>query len=104
MRRSSVSWLLSLLLLFAQCGAVLHELGHLSEAQRSHGATLSAGLDAGSPFCATCEAYGQFANPAGASVHAFHVPPPVLLPTAAPVYGSVGVDVPTPRSRGPPPV
>jgi hypothetical protein len=30
MRRPSIAWLLSLLLVFAQQGAVLHELGHLS--------------------------------------------------------------------------
>jgi hypothetical protein len=105
MRRSSLSWLLSLLLVFVQHGAVLHELGHLSHGERTSGTTLRAELqplDHG--LCLTCEAYGQIANPAAAGASYVAVCPAALLPSRDPCYAVVGADTPAPRSRGPPQV
>ena len=105
MRRSSLSWLLSLLLVLVQHGGVLHELGHLSHSDTASGATLRDDPHAlnNSP-CATCAAFAQIANPATAAAPAVAVIPAGCLPTAAPRYEIVGVDTPTPRSRGPPQV
>jgi hypothetical protein len=105
MRRSSITWLLSLLLVFAQLGAVLHEIGHLSHDERTSGATLRADpqpLDHGS--CLTCEAYAQIANPAAAGAAVVPVCPAAVLPTVDPCAAIVGADAPAPRSRGPPQV
>jgi hypothetical protein len=101
MRRSSLSWLLSLLLVLVQHGAVLHELGHLSHSDGTSGAVLRA-LNSG--FCPTCEAFAQVTNPAAAAAHAVAVCPAAFLPTPDPCYAIVGADTPTPRSRGPPSV
>jgi hypothetical protein len=102
MRRLSLSCLLSLLLVFAQHGAVLHELGHLSHAGHSSGATLSELTAQDGGPCASCEAYAQVANPAAAG-HAA----PAVTPAAAAIMAAVcdtfrGADSPTARSRGPP--
>ena len=105
MRRASLSWLLSLLLVLVQHGAVLHELGHLGQAGHSGGPALHTDLHAaGTAVCPTCEAYAQIANPVGASAHAVAVVPAALLRTPDPGYIIPVVDVPTPRSRGPPQV
>ena len=103
MRRASLSWLLSLLLVLVQHGAVLHELGHLGQGERSGGPALRTDLHtAGSAACPTCEAFAQIANPVGASAPAVSVVPASLLRTPDPSYAIPAVDVPTPRSRGPP--
>jgi hypothetical protein len=105
MRRSSLSWLLSLLLVLVQHGAVLHELGHLSHGERTAGTTLRADpgpLDRGP--CLTCEAFAQIANPAAAGAADVAVCPAALLPTRDPCYAVIGADTPAPRSRGPPQV
>jgi hypothetical protein len=101
MRRLSLPWVLSLLLVFAQQGAVLHELEHLSTGERAAGAALRAQLPAGGP-CATCEAFAQLANPVSGTAHTLSASAPVYLPTPAPVYAIIAADTPTPRSRGPP--
>jgi hypothetical protein len=105
MRRSSLSWLLSLLLVLVQHGAVVHELGHLSHAERASGPVLRADvqpLERG--LCLTCEAFAQIANPAAAGASAVAVCPAALLPTRDPCYAVIGADTPAPRSRGPPQV
>ena len=105
MRRSSFAWLLALLLVFAQHGAVLHELGHLSHGDGASGMTLRADVHAvDRGLCLTCEAFAQVANPAAAGAHAVAVCPAGLLPTSGPCYAIVAADTPTPRSRGPPQV
>ena len=91
MRRSFLSWVLSLSLLLAQHGALLHELGHLSH----HGGT--AGMAA-----LTCQAFAQIANPVAAGTADLAVSPPALIPARHPSYVIVGADAPNPRSRGPP--
>jgi hypothetical protein len=102
MRRSSLAWILSLLLVFAQHGALLHGIGHLSHSDRTTGATI--GALAESNLCPACEAFAQVANPAFAAAETLVLPLPGLLPTAEPRSPVVGTDTPTPRSRGPPQV
>jgi len=105
MRRSSLSWLLSLLLVLVQHGAVLHELSHLSHRDQSGAATLRAESHAlNSSLCTSCQAFAQIANPAAGGAPVVAVCPAAVLPTPDPSYAIVGVDTPTPRSRGPPQV
>lgn len=105
MRRQCFSWVVSLLLLLAQHGALLHELSHFSHDTHSAGATVgqdSRPLESG--LCLTCEAFSQVTNPA--TTGAAHVPlcPPALIPSPDPCVGVVMAHAPTPRSRGPPQV
>jgi hypothetical protein len=103
MRRSSLSWLLSLLLVLVQHGAVVHGLSHLRHAAAESGATVRAelqALDGGA--CLTCEAYAQIVNPVAASGGSPAVCPAELLPTPEPCYAITRADAPTPRNRGPP--
>jgi hypothetical protein len=102
---------LFLLLLIAQQGAVVHEIGHLTEVSSSGGVG-SGGLSSGEAHssagladatCALCPAFAQVVTPAFS--HSFHIP--VLLRAALerstdPRYIAVEAAVPTPRSRGPP--
>jgi hypothetical protein len=105
MRRLSISWLASLLLLLAQHGALLHELSHHAHGTQTAGATLTGdgqALEGG--LCLTCEAFSHVTNPATAG--APHVPlsPPAVVPSLDPSYAVVAANAPTPRSRGPPQV
>jgi hypothetical protein len=103
MHRRSLSWVLSLLLLIAQHGAVLHELSHLSHSTSAHGTVLNQVeqlVENGT--CPTCQAYSQIANPATATAVALTIYRPVLLAALEPSHTIVSTDVPTPRSRGPP--
>jgi hypothetical protein len=101
MRRLSFPWVLSLLLVFAQNGAVLHELSHLSHGQQS-GATLRAEpLNAGAA-CPTCESFEQVATPASGAAPSVAPCPTGILPTPEPCTAFLGAHALTPRSRGPP--
>jgi hypothetical protein len=105
MHRRSLSWVLSLLLLLAQHGAVLHELSHLSHGTSTHGAVLYQSdqlPDNGS--CPTCQAFSQVANPATGSTLVLALCAAALIRTPEPSYAIVGAEIPTPRSRGPPQV
>ena len=102
MRRLSIAWLLSLLLVFAQLGAVLHELGHLSHGDRGDAPSLRADVQLTDSACPTCAAFSQVANPASGAAHATSACIPVFLPIPAPFCAFAGADAPTPRSRGPP--
>jgi hypothetical protein len=63
MRRSSLSWLLSLLLVLVQHGAVLHELGHLRNREPTGGPMLREDSHAlNSSLCRTCEGFAQIAS------------------------------------------
>jgi hypothetical protein len=102
MSRRSLTWLLSLFLLLAQQGAVLHELGHLS-----HGAAAGASLQAvgdvlDSGSCPTCHAFSQVANQVGAHVPGLSLSPAAIACAPEPGSAIVAVDPPPPRSRGPP--
>jgi hypothetical protein len=103
MRRLSLAWVLSLLLVFVQHGAVLHELGHLSHGGHSTGATLRADLQPGTGgVCQTCEAYAQVANPAASGPASPLLDPAAFIRTPDPCHTVAGTGSPTPRSRGPP--
>jgi hypothetical protein len=105
MRRSSLSWLLSLLLVLVQHGALLHGLSHLSHGEGQSGVTVRADPQAmdGGP-CLTCAAYAQVANPVAVNGGSPAVCPAELLPTPEPRYRIIAADAPTPRNRGPPQV
>jgi hypothetical protein len=105
MRRTSLAWVLSLLLVLAQHGAVLHQLGHLTHAARSAGAAVHAQvevLDAAS--CATCEAFAQIVNPMAACAGPVAASADCACATPEARYAIVCAATPTPRSRGPPQV
>jgi hypothetical protein len=100
MRKLHISIALALLLLFAQHGAVLHEISHISQVSRAD-ARLHADTQA-DRGCELCLAYSQVANPAGHFVDSVSFEPTAF---AAPVPAPqvvVAASVPTPRSRGPP--
>ena len=116
MRQVLKSLGLFLLLLIAQQGAVVHEIGHLTEVS-SRGGVGSGALSSGElssseahstagladATCALCPAFAQVVTPAFS--HSFHLP--VLLRAALergtnPLYIAAEAAVPTPRSRGPP--
>ena len=102
MRRVSLAWLLSLLLVFAQLGALLHELGHLNQAGVNGGTQLTALHDADSGPCATCQGFAQVTNPVGSAHAGLVASPAKLLAGPSPDHIFAGADAPTPRSRGPP--
>jgi hypothetical protein len=101
-RRLSIAWVLSLLLVFAQQGAVLHELGHLSHGDRGTAPELRADVAIMDGACSTCAAFAVVANPASGAVNTLAAHAAVFLPVPAPSSAFVGADAPTPRSRGPP--
>jgi hypothetical protein len=104
MSRRSLTWLLSLFLLLAQHGAVLHELSHLSQGSTA-GASLHAdghALDSGA--CPTCHAFSQIASPVAAHAAGLSLPLAAIVRVPEPGYAIVAVDPPPPRSRGPPQV
>jgi hypothetical protein len=104
MRRSGFSWIVSLLLLLAQHGAVLHELSHLNPVHTAGTTLRESGHGLESGLCLTCEAFSQVTNPAAAP--ALHLPlaPAALIPGPDPRFDVVAANAPTPRSRGPPQV
>jgi hypothetical protein len=101
-RRLNIAWLLSLLLVFAQQGAVLHELGHLSHGDRGSAPALRADVQLLDSACSTCAAFAVVANPASGAANTLVASAAVHLPTPAPIYAIVAADTPTPRNRGPP--
>ena len=102
MRRASLTWLLSLLLVLVQQGAVLHELGHLSHADRGSAPSLRADPQNSDATCPTCEAFAQVTNPASGTASTLAASAAVYLSIPAPIYAIVAADTLTPRSRGPP--
>ena len=102
MRRSYLAWLLSVLLVLVQHGAVLHELGHLGHGGRGDAPSLQADPQNGDATCPTCEAFAQVTNPASGTASPLAASAAVYLPTPAPVYTVIAADTLTPRSRGPP--
>lgn len=101
MRRFAIAFILPLLMLLAQQGAVVHELGHLNprSAPTSHDEPL-----AHDALCLSCLAYAGIGSAAKPDV--FRAP---LLsfshPTAAAIAVAVlAAEALAPRSRGPPTV
>ena len=102
MRRLSLPWVISFLLVFAQHGAVLHEISHL-HFDRADNATLHQSQQAAdaSP-CLICQAFAQIANPATGAATAVAACTARCLLSPAFCDGIVGADAPIPCSRGPP--
>ena len=96
---------LFLLLLTAQQGAVVHEISHLSDADRVPN-QLQSRVDAhgnADTNCALCPAFAQAASPAFS--HSFQIPLLVRMEsqlTPEPRFADIDAAVPPPRSRGPP--
>jgi hypothetical protein len=91
---------LLLLLISAQQGAVVHELGHVTGAYGTHAKAVTGVTDT---TCAQCPAFAQVNTPAFS--HSFHIPLLVraaLTISAEPLYAVIDAAVPSPRSRGPP--
>ncbi len=91
---------LVLLIIAAQQGAVVHEVGHLSGA---HGANFGIESGAVDGKCALCPAFAQVVSPAFS--HSFSLPPLVrteLERSPEPRLEAIGTPVLTPRNRGPP--
>jgi hypothetical protein len=101
MQRRYLSWVLALLLVLAQHGAVLHELSHFGHGSDGVSLHQDPGLSEGAS-CPTCQAFSQVANPAGSYSFELGLVPRSLNPTSEPAYAIAGADVPSPRSRGPP--
>jgi hypothetical protein len=91
---------LPLLLVFAQQGAVLHELSHIhsgGSGQVRYEDNLVAGK-----ICDVCAAFAQVGNPASAPVAALPAVAVVRHYVPAPLYSIVPAEALPPRSRGPP--
>jgi hypothetical protein len=91
---------LALLVVFAQQGAMLHELTHVYRTgapELNKGATCLDGK-----LCETCLAFAQVANPASGTML---LPPLVAAPchvNPEAEYSIIAAGAPAPRSRGPP--
>jgi hypothetical protein len=103
MRKLLLSFLLPVVLLLSQQGAVMHEMSHLAEAtSRVAGGQDRAAHQPGDLQCEACLAFAHLAGVATANV----VPPALLsfsfqIPAnEAPVF--IAADAPPARSRGPP--
>jgi hypothetical protein len=100
MSRNRIVLALALLLVFAQQGAILHELGHVYRTGApalKNDATIPHGK-----LCETCLAFAQAANPASGTTF---VPPLIVAVrhvSPDPQYSIIAAAVPAPRSRGPP--
>jgi hypothetical protein len=104
MRRITLALALPLLLLFAQQGALLHELSHTYYTGRQLGAQVRQDeLLPDNSVCPACQAFAQVTTPVGNSAAIIAVPPAAYLPSPSPAYHIIGAAAPTPRSRGPPP-
>jgi hypothetical protein len=91
---------LPLLLVFAQQGAMLHELSHVHrigpDQVRYEGSVL------GGKVCETCLAFAQVGNPASAPIAVLPAVAAVHCYAPEPIYAFNGAEAPPPRSRGPP--
>lgn len=97
--RYRLALVLPLLLVFAQQGAMLHELSHvhrIGDQVRYEGGVL------GSKVCETCLAFAQVGNPASSPVAVLPAVVAVHYSAPEPLYSFTGAGAPPPRSRGPP--
>jgi hypothetical protein len=100
MRRLRLALALPLLLVFAQQGAMLHELSHIVRSggsQQRYEEKLLQGK-----LCGTCVAFEQVGNPASAAISVLPAIPAVHNDVSAPQYSIIAAQVPIPHSRGPP--
>lgn len=101
MRKLYISLGLTFLLLTAQLGAVLHEVSHICRVSTHVGEQVHADT-ALEKMCDLCVAYSQLANPFGNTVGVTHFEPTSCTAGLLPPCTINAVDIPTPRSRGPP--
>jgi hypothetical protein len=91
---------LLLLLVFAQQGAVLHELSHVYRTGApalGNDATLLDGK-----LCETCLAFAQAGNPASGAILVAPIVAAIRHVSSEPQYSIIAATAPAPRSRGPP--
>ena len=100
MRRLRISLALSLLLLVAQHGAVLHELSHVVRLSTAD-VSVHAGV-LGEKYCELCLGYSQLGHGASHSPSLFQFDLPTGPIHCNSHYPATPADVPTARSRGPP--
>ncbi|HSI46813.1 MAG TPA: hypothetical protein VLA61_00920 [Ideonella sp.] len=100
MRKIWSSLWLSLFLLIAQQGAVLHEISHLATSQPSAGQTGKAHV-AGSA-CDDCLAFAQVASFVATSVPSLQLPPATHAWLASLSFRARDADVPAHSARDPP--
>jgi hypothetical protein len=100
MSRIRFAFALALLLVFAQQGAVLHELSHVYRTgapELKNEATLIDGK-----LCETCLAFAQATSPASGTMFVPPVVAAVRHVSPEPEYSIIAAGAPAPRSRGPP--
>jgi hypothetical protein len=105
MRRPRLAFILPILLLLAQHGAVMHQLSHAYYSSHAPGTELT--QDQQLPddaVCVTCHAFGQLAHTICGSLTSPVLPLASLLRVPDRVYSIIGAKAPTARSRGPPQV
>jgi hypothetical protein len=103
MRRFRLALALPLLVLFAQQGALLHELTHVYYS--AHALSSELRQDQQLPddsLCPTCQAFAQVAHPAVGTATIQISPSAPYLTPPDPSHRVAAAEVPTPRSRGPP--
>jgi hypothetical protein len=100
MHRIRLTCVLALLLVFAQQGAMLHELSHVYRTGTAHLQNEDTRLDG--KLCEVCLAFAQVANPASGTLI---VPPTIAAVRHVrrdPEFSIIAADAPAQRSRGPP--
>jgi hypothetical protein len=101
MRKLYISLGLTCLLLAAQMGAILHEVGHICRVSTNVHPQVHADT-ALEKICDVCVAYSQVATPSGNTVKVAHFEPSSCTAAAPRPCAFNAADTPTPRSRGPP--
>jgi hypothetical protein len=91
---------LALLLVFAQQGAMLHELSHVYRTGAPELQSQATLLDG--KLCETCLAFAQAANPASGTMFVPPVVAAIRHVSPEPQYSIIAAGAPAPRSRGPP--
>jgi hypothetical protein len=100
MSRTRCVLALALLLVFAQQGALLHELSHVYRTGAPELTSGAAYLDG--KLCETCLAFAQAANPASGTLLVPRIVAAVRHVSPDPEYSIIAAGAPAPRSRGPP--
>jgi hypothetical protein len=100
MHRFRISLGISLLLLFAQQGAIVHEIGHMSrvghvEVRIQPDVVLE-------KSCELCLGFSQLATPASHTVQIVTFEPGSCAAGFLRICAANPTDLPTPRNRGPP--
>ena len=100
MSRIRFAFALALLLVFAQQGALLHELSHVYRTGAPELQSESGLLEG--KLCETCLAFAQAGDSASGTVVLPPVAAAIRHASAEPEYSIVVAGAPAPRSRGPP--